>query len=355
MKRIGIIGIGAWGVALALAIHRAGWPVMLWAHGTATAATLAATGMSPHLPNVPLPLHPGTLDLTTDPAVMTEACNAILLATPAQCLRAVCTRFAPYWRPSTPAVICAKGIECHTNALMHEIVNEILPTAVVAVLSGPSFAIEVACGLPTALTLACPDASIGQRLVWALGTPMFRLYLSDDVLGAEIGGAVKNVLAIGCGIITGRALGDNARAALITRGLAEIVRLATAAGGRAETLMGLCGLGDLILTASSLQSRNFSLGMALGQGATLDEVLTSRRSVAEGVQSASAVVGRARLLSVEMPICAAVDDILHQGAPIDTVIRTLLTRPFRTEIGWGHKALHLGSANPLPWIRGGLG
>ena len=331
MNRIGIVGAGAWGTALALTAYRAGRQVMLWVHNPNTAALLVTHHESPYLPGIRVPLENGTLYLTTDPAVITATCDAIFLAVPAQYLRAVCTKFAPYWRAGTPAIICAKGIERDTNALMHEIIGETLPTATVAVLSGPSFAAEVARGLPTALTLACQDRGLGLTLLKTLGTQALRLYLSQDILGAEIGGTVKNVLAIGCGIVKGRSLGDNARAALITRGLAEIVRLAIAVGAQAETLMGLSGLGDLILTANSTQSRNFAFGVALGQGHNFSQLLASRCSVTEGVYSAAGVVARAEALSVEMPVCQAVRSILDQGEPIDEVIHSLLTRPFRTE------------------------
>jgi glycerol-3-phosphate dehydrogenase (NAD(P)+) len=206
-----------------------------------------------------------------------------------------------------------------------------LPTAPTAVLSGPTFAAEVARGLPTAVTLAARDAAQGRRLIAALGTRSFRPYLSDDVVGAEIGGAIKNVLAIACGIVTGRRLGDNARAALITRGLAEMVRLALRKGGKAETLRGLSGLGDLVLTCTSLQSRNHSLGVALGEGRALADILSERRSVAEGVTSAAAAAALAQLLGIEMPIVAAVDAILHHGAVVDQAIEALLARPFKSE------------------------
>jgi glycerol-3-phosphate dehydrogenase (NAD(P)+) len=210
-------------------------------------------------------------------------------------------------------------------------VERALPQAAIAVLSGPTFAIEVARGLPTAVTLACADSELGLRLVEAVGTPSFRPYLSDDLVGAEIGGAVKNVLAIACGIVEGRGLGDNARAALITRGMAELTRLAVAKGGRAETLMGLAGLGDLILTASSTQSRNYSLGFAMGQGRALADILAERRAVTEGVWSAGAVVELAASLGIEMPICAGVDAVINKGVALDQVIRALLSRPFRSE------------------------
>jgi len=195
-------------------------------------------------------------------------------------------------------MVCAKGIESGTHAAMSEVVAEELPGAPLAVLSGPTFAIEVARGLPTAITLACADPALGQRLVEAIGTPSFRPYLTDDVIGAEIGGAVKNVLAIACGVVEGRGLGDNARAALITRGLAELMRLSVAKGGRPETCMGLSGLGDLILTASSQQSRNFSLGFGLGRGQSLAEILAARRAVTEGVATAASVIGLAAKLDV---------------------------------------------------------
>ncbi|MBF0307074.1 MAG: NAD(P)-dependent glycerol-3-phosphate dehydrogenase, partial [Alphaproteobacteria bacterium] len=245
----------------------------------------------------------------------------------------VCKGLAPHWRRGTPALIGAKGIEEGSFLLLTEVLAEALPEAVPAVLSGPTFAAEVARGLPTAVSVACADQGLGRRMVEALGTPSFRPYWGDDPLGAQIGGAVKNVLAIACGIVAGRQLGDNARAALLTRGMAEILRLAEAKGGRRETLMGLSGLGDLILTATSTQSRNTSLGMALGEGRGLDSVLSERRTVAEGVYTARSVIGLANRLGVEMPLCAAVDAVLHRGADLDETIRGLLARPFKAEIG----------------------
>ena len=230
-----------------------------------------------------------------------------------------------------PAVICCKGIEQGSDRMMTEVVDEELPGVPQAVLSGPTFAIEVARGLPTAVTLSCADAALGGALVRALGTPTFRPYLSGDLIGAEIGGAVKNVLAIACGIVEGRGYGDNARAALITRGLAEMSRLALAKGGKAETLMGLSGMGDLILTASSAQSRNYSLGLMLGQGRLLADILAGRKAVTEGVWSAGAVVEMAARLGIEMPIAAAVDRVLNHGRPLDEAIADLLSRPFKAE------------------------
>jgi glycerol-3-phosphate dehydrogenase (NAD(P)+) len=246
-------------------------------------------------------------------------------------LREIAAALAPSLRPGAAVVICAKGVEEKSGALMSEVAAALLPGAKLAILSGPTFAGEVARGLPTAVTLATADQALGRAVIAALGTRSFRPYLSDDIVGAEIGGAVKNVLAIACGIVAGRRLGDNARAALITRGLAEMVRLARVKGGRAETLMGLSGLGDLTLTCTALQSRNHSLGFALGEGKSLAAIVGPRRSIAEGVSSAAAVGALARRLGVDMPIVAAVDAILHHAADIDETIAGLLARPFRPE------------------------
>ncbi|MBI5162994.1 MAG: NAD(P)-dependent glycerol-3-phosphate dehydrogenase [Magnetospirillum sp.] len=328
MDSIGIVGAGAWGTALAATVHRAGRAVVLQSHEPDVAAAIAATGENPrYLPGVAID---AGIRTTADLAEAAAA-DVVLLVAPAQHLRAVCRGLAPHWRAGTPAVICAKGIEQSSGALMADVVAAELPTAPVAVLSGPTFAIEVARGLPTAVTLACADATLGQRLVEAVGTATFRPYYSDDLMGAQVGGAVKNVLAIGCGIVEGRGLGDNARAALITRGLAELMRFAAAKGGRAETLMGLSGLGDLILTAASAQSRNYSLGFALGQGRRLGEILAARKSVTEGVWTAGIVVRLAAEMKIEMPICAAVDAVINRGAGLDEAIQGLLSRPFRAE------------------------
>jgi glycerol-3-phosphate dehydrogenase (NAD(P)+) len=230
-------------------------------------------------------------------------------------------------------VVCAKGIEIGTSRLMSEVVTETMPGRTMAVLSGPTFAREVALGLPTAITIASRSAALAQQVVARLGGPTFRPYASDDPIGTEIGGAVKNVLAIACGIAMGRGLGDNARAALITRGLAEMIRFGVAKGGLVPTLVGLSGLGDLTLTCTSEQSRNLSLGIALGRGRALPEIIAERRSIAEGVYSAQALVALAKTLGVEMPIAAAVDAVLNLGADIDATIAGLLQRPFRAEFG----------------------
>lgn len=328
VQKIGIVGAGAWGTALAMAARRAGRDVTIQAHEAEVADAIHKRHENPEfLPGIAL-----------DPAIRATrqladaaAADAVLLAVPAQFLRPVCKRLAPSWKAGTPAVICAKGIEQDTLALMSEIVQEMLPEAPIAVLSGPTFAIEVARELPTAVTLATADTALGERIAGALGTPRFRTYLSADVIGAQLGGAVKNVLAIACGIVIGRGLGDNARAALITRGLAEIVRLGLAKGAKPETLMGLSGIGDLALTCHAMQSRNFSVGVAIGKGERLDDVLNNRKSVAEGVFTASSVVGLARKVGVEMPICTAIDQVLNHFADIDAAIAGLLARPFKTE------------------------
>jgi glycerol-3-phosphate dehydrogenase (NAD(P)+) len=328
MQRIGIVGGGAWGTALAVTARRAGRDVVLWAREAEVVTAVNQRHENPlFLPGIAVD---PAIAATGDVAAAASA-DAVLLVVPAQHLRAVADAIAPTLRPGAAVVICAKGVEEASGALMSEVAAAALPGARLAILSGPTFAGEVARGLPTAVTLATVDQALGGALIAALGTRSFRPYLSADVVGAEIGGAVKNVLAIACGIVAGRRLGDNARAALITRGLAEMVRLAHAKGGRAETLMGLSGLGDLTLTCTALQSRNHSLGFALGEGAVLDEILGRRRSVAEGVSSAAAVAALARRLGLDMPIVAAVDAILHQGADIDETIASLLARPFRGE------------------------
>ena len=329
MQRIGIIGGGAWGTALALTARRAGRDIVLWAREAEVAASINREHANPlFLPGVALDR---AIRATVELGEAVTGSDALLLAAPAQHLRALAETLSPALPGGVPVVICAKGIEEETGALLSEAVAATLPQAPLAVLSGPTFAAEVAAGLPTAVTLACADDGIGQRLIAALGTRSFRPYLGHDLVGAQIGGAIKNVLAIACGIVAGRRLGDNARAALVTRGLAEMVRLALAKGGKSETLMGLSGLGDLVLTCTGLQSRNHSLGVALGEGRALADILAERRSVAEGVSSAAAAAALARRLGVEMPITDSIDAILHHGAAIDEAIAGLLARPFRAE------------------------
>lgn len=328
MQRITVIGAGAWGTALAQMLCQAGRDVVLWAREPEVAAAIDAEHVNRlYLPDVTL--NPA-LQASSDPAEA-GAAELVLLVAPAQHLRSVCGQFASVLKPGTPAVICAKGIELDSHALMSEVAAEALGNRPIAVLSGPTFAIEVARGLPTAVTLACADENLGARIVEAVGQPHFRPYAATDVIGSEIGGALKNVIAIACGIVMGKRLGDNARAALMTRGLAEMRRYGALRGARAETLMGLSGLGDLALTCNSPQSRNMSLGIALGEGKSMDEIMAGRRSVAEGVATAAAVTSHAQALGIDMPIAAAVAAVCHEGADLDETIHGLLNRPFRAE------------------------
>jgi glycerol-3-phosphate dehydrogenase (NAD(P)+) len=329
MQRFAVIGGGAWGTGLAQALVGAGREVTLWVRERAVAEEIAETGENrTFLPGVPLsPEIWATSGL--DEAV--DGAEALLLAVPAQHLRETARALQASLPGEVPLVICAKGIEDGTLSLMSEVLEAELPGQPRAVLSGPTFAVEVARGQPAAVTLAAHDSRLGERLAGAIGSRSFRPYLSDDVVGAQIGGAVKNVIAIACGIVDGRALGENARAALITRGLAEISRLAMAKGARAETLTGLSGLGDLTLTCVGSGSRNHSLGVELGRGRAIREVLAGRRSVAEGVFSARATVTLAERLNVEMPIAQAVDAVVNREAEIATTIDDLLARPLKSE------------------------
>ncbi len=325
---VGVIGAGAWGTALAEVCARAGRAVLLWAREPDTRAAVNAEHHNPlYLPGVTLSER---ITAVGDLAAL-AACEVVLAVPPAQHLRATLETFAWFARPGLPVILCSKGVEQGSVKLMTEVLAEVLPAAVPAVLSGPSFAGEVARGLPTAITLACEDAVLGKALAETIALPTFRPYLTDDLIGAEIGGAVKNVLAIACGVSEGRGLGRSAHAALITRGFAELTRLAVAKGARAETLAGLCGLGDLVLTCSSPQSRNMSVGLALGRGESLDQALAGKRSVAEGVASAPAVLALARSLGVETPICAAMAAVLGGQVSVDQAIDGLLARPLKSE------------------------
>ncbi len=328
LQRVGILGGGAWGTALAQSVLRAGRDVTLWALESETVSEIN----SHHTNRVYLP------GAALDPAIKATAkvkdladADLLLLVVPSQFLRAVASKIAPYFEAGKPVVICAKGFEEDSGTFMSGVVKAVLPDAEVAVLSGPSFAVEVSRNLPTALTLACESQELGARLMASLAHRNFRLYWSEDVSGTQIGGAVKNVLAIAAGIVEGRQFGRNAHAALTTRGFAELVRLGMKLGGRFETLTGLSGLGDLILTCSSIQSRNMSLGMALGQGQALADILGARKSVTEGVYSASAVVALARKHGVEMPICEAVHNVVKGHMSVDAAIDALLSRPLRAE------------------------
>jgi glycerol-3-phosphate dehydrogenase (NAD(P)+) len=329
VKRLAVIGAGAWGTALAIVARRAGLIPVLWARDPDVVAAVNVRHENrTYLPGIAL--DPAVV-ATDDMRAAAADADAALLAVPAQFLRGVLGELRRVLPQGLPLLHCAKGIEAGSLALMSQIGAEMLPGSPFAVLSGPSFAAEVARGLPTAVTVASADATLGESFTAALGSSRFRPYLSPDPIGAEIGGAVKNVVAIACGIVVGRGLGDNARAALITRGLAEMVRLGLSRGALAETFRGLSGLGDLVLTCSAAQSRNHALGLALGQGQSLNDVLGGRRSVVEGVATAAAVTGLAARFGIEMPISEAVDAVLHCGVPIDTMTDRLLRRPYRAE------------------------
>ena len=330
IESIAIIGAGAWGTALATVALRAGRKVTIWAYEPETAKAINSHHENTaFLPGVPLD---ESIHATHDLHRAADA-DAVFLATPAQHLRATTQALAPALPPRTPAIICAKGIESRSGCLMSEVVHEALPKAPLAVLAGPTFAAEVAREQPAAVTLACADAETGEALISALGTRHFRPYLSKDVTACEIGGAVKNVLAVASGIVIGRGMGENARAALVTRGMAEMVRLGTAKGAQAVSMMGLSGFGDLLLTCTSAQSRNMSLGIQLGEGGALEDILGHLNTVAEGVFTAAPVVSLARRIGVEMPICEAVDQVLNHGADINKTIAGLLNRPFTNEAG----------------------
>jgi glycerol-3-phosphate dehydrogenase (NAD(P)+) len=328
VKRLAIIGGGAWGTALAVAARRAGSTPVLWARDPDVVEAINERHENPlFLPGTTL--EPAIFATADIGAAMADAEGA-LLAVPAQFLRDVLHLLKRHLRRAMPVLHCAKGIEAGSLKTMSEVTAELIPECPATVLSGPTFASEVARDLPTAVTIASRDASLGRAFMAALGSSRFRPYLSDDPMGAEIGGAVKNVLAIACGIVVGRGLGDNARAALVTRGLAEMIRLGVSKGGRAETFRGLSGLGDLVLTCGATQSRNFSLGLALGRGQSLDAAL-SGRSIVEGVATAAAVARLAEQMEIEMPISEGVHALLHRGESIEAMIDALLRRPYRAE------------------------
>jgi glycerol-3-phosphate dehydrogenase (NAD(P)+) len=322
---IAVLGAGAWGTALANVAARAGRSVTLWARDAESATMIAKRRESPRLPGITLN---DSVEVTGDIAQAARA-DAVLIVVPAQMLRAVARALDPVLRPGTPVVACAKGIERGSQKFMTEVIAESAPRATPAILSGPSFATDVARGLPTAVTLAAREQELAAALARALGSATFRPYHSIDVRGVEIGGAAKNVLAIAAGIVTGRKLGASAAAALTTRGFAELFRFGRAYGAQPETLTGLSGLGDLILTCSSSQSRNFSLGIALGQGHSPAEARSSK--LAEGVDTAPALVEMAKAKKVDMPIANAVAAVLNGQMSVDEAIESLLTRPFKSE------------------------
>jgi glycerol-3-phosphate dehydrogenase (NAD(P)+) len=321
-KSVSVIGAGAWGTALAGVAARAGRDVVLYARSSEQAAQIAATRTSPKLPGTALDASIGV----TDDIAFAATADIILVATPAQHLRQAVAALAPHLVRATPVIACAKGIERGTQHFMTEVIAQAAPDAIPAILSGPSFADDVARGLPTAVTLAAKDEELARALVQALGSSTFRPYHTTDVRGVEIGGAAKNVLAIAAGIAVGRKLGASAQAALVTRGFSELTRLGRACGARSETMAGLSGLGDLILTCSSPQSRNFALGTALGRGEE-----KPRDRLAEGEFTAPVLIELAASQGIDMPVSNAVAAILRGATTIDAAIENLLARPFKAE------------------------
>jgi glycerol-3-phosphate dehydrogenase (NAD(P)+) len=323
-NRIAVIGAGAWGTALALTCARAGRSVTLWEQDAANAAQLAQKRESLFLPGVRVD---DGVTIAADLAQASRA-EAILLVVPAQAVRAVATVLAPLLAGGTPVIVCAKGIERGSKKFMSEVIAECAPRVTPAILSGPSFAADVARGMPTAVTLAASDGALAGALAQALGSAAFRPYHSSDIRGVEIGGAAKNVLAIAAGVVTGRGLGASALAALTTRGFAELVRFGKAYGAKPETMTGLSGLGDLLLTCSSPQSRNFSFGISLGRGEKPGAI---RGGLAEGTFTAPVLLDMARDRDVDMPISSAVAALLAEKMSVDAVIESLLTRPLKAE------------------------
>lgn len=326
-QRLSVIGAGSWGLALASAAQRAGRDVIVWTRSRETAEVLAHTRESARLPGAKID------DRIAITAKLDEAtrCDAILLVVPAQALREVAAALAPLITNGMPIIACAKGIERGTHRFMTEVIADAAPSAAPAILSGPSFAADVVRGLPTAVTLAAGEEKTAANLARALGSATFRPYHSTDLRGVEIGGAAKNVLAIAAGIVSGHGLGASAAAALTTRGFAEIMRFGRALGAKSETLTGLSGLGDTILSCSTPQSRNFSLGLALGKGLSPLQALGNEK-LAEGVYTASVLSEMARSADVEMPIMDAVADVVEGKASVDEVIGRLLARPVRAEV-----------------------
>jgi glycerol-3-phosphate dehydrogenase (NAD(P)+) len=325
-SHIAVLGAGAWGTALAVAAHTAGRRVTLWVREPDILDSIRAGGENRFLPGVALPRD---LHATGDLSEAAKA-DALLLVVPAQVLHGFARTLAPLVKPGTPLVICAKGIEQGSGKLVTEILDEAVPDAVPAILSGPSFARDVARGLPTAVTIAARE-DIAAKLQAALGSATFRPYASDDLVGVALGGAAKNVYAIACGVVEGMGLGENARAALLARGFAELGRLGEALGAKRETLMGLSGLGDLVLTATSPSSRNFSFGMGLGAGKSVADLSAPGKPLAEGVATAPALVARAKAVGVEMPIAEGMADLLSGALPPGEAVLRLMSRKLTVE------------------------
>lgn len=330
MQKIAVICAGSWGTAIAQIAANAGRDVMLWARESAVVNAINADHENPeYLPGIPLS---PKIRATASLEEALKGAEVVFMVSPAQHMRNVLEQMKPFMPEAVPIVLCSKGIEVATGMLMSQVVKEICPEHPYLVLSGPTFAKEVARGLPAAATLATHNNAVGKQVAEAIRNISFRPYVTSDPLGAEIGGAVKNVIAIACGIVYGRKLGENARAAIMTRGMAEIKRMGMALGAKPETFLGLSGMGDLMLTCNSMQSRNFSLGVMCGEGQSLNEILTKSRQVIEGVATANSVLDFARKHAVDMPICQAVNDTLHNGVSVDDTVEALMSRPLTQEI-----------------------
>ena len=329
MKKVAVVGMGIFGTALALTAVRAGNKVLGWARQQEVVDDINQKHISPkYLPNIPLPEE---IKATTDVAEVLDFAEVVLLAVSAQATRAVMRLIKPYLKPSTIIVLCAKGIEAETGKMLSEVAQEEIPDTTIAVLSGPGFAVDIAQRKFASVTIACEQKQVAERLVESLATPYFRPYTTKDIIAPQIGGSVKNVIAIASGMIEGAGLGDGARAALIARGLAEMGRLAEALGGKPETMMGMCGLGDLVLTASCSQSRNFSFGYEVGVCGRARKVMEANTRTVEGIATAKAVVKRAQAAKVEMPICEIVNKMLFEDMGLAAAVEELLRRPYKKE------------------------
>ncbi|MEJ8475784.1 NAD(P)H-dependent glycerol-3-phosphate dehydrogenase [Roseibium algae] len=330
IQKVAVLGGGGWGTALALTAARAGRDVILWARDPGTISDIRSRQQNQrYLPGI-------TFDeelLATNNLAETANADAILLVTPAQSTREMLKALATVGTFKVPVILCAKGIERSTGKLLSDVLIEELPQAIPAVLSGPSFADDVAKGLPTAVTVACENKTLAEALTTALAAPAFRPYASTDVIGAQVGGALKNVLAIACGAVVGRKLGASAQAALTARGFAELTRLGAAMGAQQETLTGLSGLGDLVLTCSSAQSRNFRFGVELGEGQNAADLIAAGGKLAEGAHSAKIAVELGKQHGIELPICEAVAEVVQGSSSIDKALSSLMSRPLKHEDG----------------------
>ena len=329
MKKIAVVGTGIWGTALALTAARAGNEVLCWARKEEVVNAINQKHVNKvYLPDIPLP---DTIKATTDLSAVFDFSDVVLLVSSAQHTRVMLQQMKPYIKEGTIIVLCAKGIEADSGKMLSEIAQEEVPAATIAILSGPGFAIDVAQRKLTSVTIACSKDDVAARLADMLGTPFFRPYLTTDIISPQIGGSVKNVIAIASGVVEGAGFGDGARAALITRGLTEMTRLSLALGGTRPTMMGMSGLGDLVLTASCSQSRNFSFGYEVGAAGAAGKLIEENTRTVEGIHTARAVIKRARDLGIEMPICEMTSKVLFEGLSLQTAIEELMSRPYKEE------------------------